>query len=69
MSCLQMMMTAYGCGIDVLLRHDLSVKIKHRIVLKPMIIVHRKLLGNVSIDRISAARQAVRTLKLDRENT
>lgn len=63
-----MMMTAYKYGMDVLLRYDLSVDVKHRIVLKPMIVVHYTLLGNVSIDCISAARQAVRTLKLDREN-
>ena len=63
-----MMMTAYKYGMDVLLRYDLSVDVKHRIVLKPMIVVHYTLLGNVCIDCISAARQAVRTLKLDREN-
>ena len=62
-----MMITAYEYGMNVLLRHDLSVNIKHRIVLKPMIIVHYRLLGNLSIGCISAARQAVRTLKLDRE--
>lgn len=64
-----MMIIAYDYGMNVLLRYNLSVNIKNRIVAKPITIVHYRLLGNVSIECISAAEQAVRTMKLDRETS
>ena len=44
-----------------------AFKIEHTIVPMSMIIGHYRLLGIISVNCISAAEQAVRTLKLDRE--
>ena len=64
---LRVTITAYRILKKVISREYLNISRKTYNSLRSIITVHYRLLGSVSVDVISAAEQAVRLLKLDRE--